>query len=492
MFEQLKRLGSDTAIYGVSTILGRFLNFLLVPLYTNILVPGEYGIVAYVYSLIAFLTIIYGYGMETAYFKYSSSLEIGTPAEIFSTPFLSLAASSIVFSAFLALASPWIAPAIGLPAGHHTIVLYTAMILALDAAAIVPFAALRHERKAVAFAAVKFTNIVVNVGMNILLLVGFRQGIEGIFLSGIAASGVTLLLLLPTLRRHCIPSWHRHLWHALVRYGLPTVPSGLAAMAIQVIDRPILRALTDDATVGIYQANYRLGIFMMLIVSMYEYAWRPFFFATAKEPNAREIFARVLTYLVLFMGLVFIVLTLFIGDIVRMTLFGRSIIHPDYWPGLGIVPVVLLGYVFLGISTNLAAGMYIEKRTDLLPVNTLVGAVVNIAANFLLIPLVGIMGAAMATLLAYFTMMVMMYRTSRKIYPVSYEHTRLATIACAAAGVLGLYGIFTWLVFPSLYSVLIGVIKVALVILFIAVIIVMKFFSPAERSLLRSFFTGGR
>ena len=292
MLNTIKRLGTETAIYGISTILGRFLNFLLVPFYTNILPPGDYGIVAYVYSIIAFVNVVYSYGMESAYFKYSSTLEIGSRRENFSTPFLSLLGTSAAFSAaIVVLASP-IAGALSLPVRFGPVVFYSAAILALDALAIIPFASLRMEHKAKTFATIKFLNIVINVGMNLVLLIVFRMGVIGVFISGLAASAVTVLMLLPVIFRHLTWSFHSSLWKALLRFGLPYIPSGLSAMAMQVIDRPILRALTDDATVGIYQANYRLGIFMMLVVSMYDYAWRPFFFATAKEPNAKQIFAR--------------------------------------------------------------------------------------------------------------------------------------------------------------------------------------------------------
>ena len=241
-------------------------------------------------------------------------------------------------------ASP-IAQTIHLPPHYDSIILYATGILAFDAIAIIPFAALRMERKAKLFATIKFLNIFTNVVMNIFLLVVLRTGVQGIFISGLMASMLTFVLLLPTILRHFRFGVNTELLRALLKFGLPFIPAGLATMAVQVIDRPILRALTDDATVGIYQANYRLGIFMMLVVSMYDYAWRPFYFSVVKEPNAKEIFARVLTYLLLLMAGIFLVLTFFIEDIVKMSFFGRHLIHPDYWSGLNIVPVVLLGYM---------------------------------------------------------------------------------------------------------------------------------------------------
>lgn len=481
MLDRIRQLGADAVIYGLSTILGRFLSFLLVPFYTNVLLPGEYGIIAYLYSLIAFANVLYSYGMESAFFKYSSTLEIGTSRQNFSTPFLSLIGTSVFFSFLLLI---WVGPAalmIGLPVQYERILLYSAGILACDAIAIVPFATLRLERKARRFATIKFLNIVINVLANIYLLLEMHLGVEGVFLGGFISSAMTLVLLGPTIKRHFSREFHPPLLAALLRFALPIIPSGLAAMAMQIIDRPILRALTDDATVGIYQANYRLGIFMMLVVSIYDYAWRPFYFSIAKEPNAKQIFARVLTYLVLIMAAIFLTLTLFIEPIVTMNIFGRHLIHPDYWSGLEIVPVVLLGYVFLGIATNLSAGLYIEKKTALVPIGTFVGAAVNILSNLLLIPYMGMLGAAWATLLAYLAMAIAVYVVVQRVYPVDYEVGRLVKIAIAVAVVLILF----WYV-PINGSPLTWLFKIGLLGLFGMLMYQMKFFDGAEHGLIKA------
>ncbi len=485
MFSQLKRLGTQTAIYGVSTILGRFLNFLLVPFYTNVLAPGEYGIVGYVYSIIAFVTVIYSYGMESAYFKYSSTLEIGTPKQNFSTPFLSLLGSSALISFILAAFSGPVASALALPPDGKIMILLSAGILAFDAIAIIPFAALRMEHKAAAFASIKFTNILINVAFNLILLLKFHMGVMGVFISGFIASAATVLILLPQILKHVVAEFNVPLWKTLLRFGLPYVPAGLSAMATQVIDRPILRALTNDAVVGIYQANYRLGIFMMLIVSMYDYAWRPFFFATAKEQNAKEIFSRVLTYLVLFMSVVGLALTFFIDNIAMMSIFGRHLIGPKYWSGLNIVPIVLFGYAFLGIATNLQAGIYIEKQTRFLPVVTFAGALTNIIVNFALIPTLGMTGAAWATFLAYLAQAIATYIVVQKIYPLRYELGRLMKIALAVIAVLLLYYLVPVQTLTS-STLLHGVWKIGLLLLFALAMYLMNFFEPREiRGLIR-------
>lgn len=472
MLDKIKALGTDTAIYGVSTILGRFLTFILTPIYANILTQSELGIVAIVFGYIAFLNVVYSYGMESAYFKYSATKEFGNERENFTIPFVSLFVTSMVFSGFLAALSPGIAVVINIPL--DSIVLYAAAILALDAWAVIPFASLRMARKSKQFAGIKLAGIVVTVGLNILLLVHFRMGLEGIFLSNLIGSAFTLALLLPLILRNLSPGWNRALYRALLRFGIPYVPAGLAAMMIQVIDRPILEALTDQATVGIYQANYRLGIFMMLIVATFDFAWKPFALSQSDDTESGRLFGRVLTYYLLLMAGVFLVLSFFIGDVVKIPAFwGRSILPPPYWIGLPIVPVVLLAYVILGISNYVSTGMYIQKKTHLLPVVTFAGAGVNVVANLVLIPVFNIMGGAVATLLSYATMATLSYVLVQRFHPVPYEFPRLIKVIIAAGLVYGVY-----VILPADASS--WIVKLLLIGLFVALVYIMKFFNPSE------------
>ncbi len=431
MIDKLKSLGADTAVYGVSTIVGRFLNFLLVPFYTNVLATSQYGVVATVYSYIAFMNIIYMYGMESAFFKYASTKEIGNDREIFSTPFMSVVTTSILFSALIFFNSVRLAGPLEVPVAYADTIRYSALMLLLDSLAVIPFAALRLERKVKTFATIKVTNIIVNVTANVILLLKYHMGVEGIFISGVIASSVTLLLLLPTILRKLGFSFRKDLYKALLRFGLPYIPAGLGAMMVQVIDRPILLALTNESTVGIYQANYRLGIFMMLIVSMYDYAWRPFFLTHASEPNAKQMYSRILTYFVLFSSVVVLLVSLYIDDIVRIHVFHRFVINPAYWSGLGIVPIILLGYLFNGMYVNFMAGIYIEKKTSHLPYITGIGAFINVAINLLLIPRFGMFGAAWATFFAYAGMATAIYFVSQRFYPVRYELGRLTKLGIA-------------------------------------------------------------
>ena len=482
MIDKILRLGKDAAIYGLSSIVGRFLNFLLVPFYTNYLLPSEYGVIANLYAYIAFVLIVYGYGMEQAYMRFVSSLETGDRNEHFSTPFLSLAVTSLFFSGLIHLFSASVAGWVGIDPAQEHLIAYAAWILFFDTLMVVPYASLRMEQKAKTFAALRVLHILLSVALNIVLIVVVGMKVEGVLLANLIASSATFLILLKMTGRQLLPRFSAKLYRELLRFGLPYIPSGLAAIAMQVIDRPILKALTDDATVGIYQANYRLGVLMMLVVSMFDYAWRPFFLTHARDEGAKELFARVFTYFSVLMLFVFLVVSFFIEDLVRVQIGGGYFFSPAYWEGVAIVPWILLAYVFTGAYTNFVVGVNIEKKTQYLPLVTGAGALVNIGVNILLIPQYGIMGAAYATLAAYMVMAAGMYVVSQRFYRVNYEWGKIVRLAIAAGAVYGASTI--WSVEPlSMEGILL---KTALCVSFIILVVVLKVVIPGELSSTKS------
>jgi O-antigen/teichoic acid export membrane protein len=431
MISDIKQLGKETAIYGISTIIGRFLNFLLVPFYTNVFSQKEYGIVTNIYAYMALLNIIYLYGMDSAYLKFASSEELGDEKESFSTAFNAVAISSLLFSFLFFLLRTGLSRQFVLEEGYTRIIFFTMGILFFDAISLVPFARLRFHNRALKFATIKSINIMINLGLNIILILKFKLGIEGVFLAGLGASFLTWLILLPDILKDLEVRVHKKLLLALLRFGIPFVPAGLASMITQVIDRPILLSLTNAATVGIYQANYKLGIFMMLFVSMFQYAWQPFFLKNAKRQEARVLFGKVLTAFLLIASAIFIILSLFIENAVKLSLFGKHLIGPDFWGGLFIVPIILLAYLFNGMYINFMAGIQIEKKTHFLPLVTGAGAAANVAANFLLIPRYGMLGAAYATLISYLIMAVSIYFISQRHYRIQYEYVKMTLIGTA-------------------------------------------------------------
>lgn len=482
MFAKLLRLGKETAIYGLSSILGRLMNFLLAPFYTNVLLTSENGIVAYVYAYIAFAYVVYCYGFEIAYMRFVSTLEIGDEKQNFSTPFVSLFLSSVTISSLIHLSSSSIVAWIGMPAHNSVLVQYAAWILCFDTLSVVPFASLRMDQKPKTFAALKLFNIGTNVVLNVVLILGFHMRAEGVLLANLIASISTFAITFIVVRKKFGLTFSTTLYGELLRFGLPLIPSGLAGMALQIVDRPIVKALTNDATLGIYQLNYRLGIAMMLIVGMFDYAWRPFFLTNARDPDAKVLFSKVFTYFVLAMILVFLGVSFFVDDLVRIEFFGKHFFHPDYWVGVAIVPWVLLAYVFNGAYVVFLAGAYLEKKTKLLPFITGLGAVVNIGANYLLIPILGIMGAALATLASYAIMAVIMYFASQRFYPVEYEWRKVFGVVFAAAVVFIAFTVLR----PAPLELHGAVIKAGLLVAFVALLPAFRVFDSRDLRLVRS------
>ena len=467
MFDKLKQLSKDTAVYGISTMVGRFLNFVLVPLYTNIFLPSDYGIVQIIFAYLGILNIVYIYGMDSAYLKFASFLDIGDEKDNFSTPYISVVVVSVIFSSLIILFKNSILSPLSIPAKFNYLIYIGAIILMLDALAVIPFLKLRLERKAKKFALFKIINIVVNISFNIILIFIFHWGIEAVFVSNLIASLVALLLLLPTIISSFKFKFHFELFKRLIKFGLPYLPAGFAVMLVQVVDVPIMEKLTNLKTVGIYKANYKLGIFMMLFVNMFQYAWQPFFLQNAREENAKEMFSKVLTYFTIIGSFILVVLSLFISDLAKINIFGFSLIGLKYWSGLSIVPVVLLAYLFNGMYVIFSAGIYIEEKSLYVPIISGLGAFVNIVTNFLLIPVMGIMGAAIATLAAYLVMALGYYFVTQKFYKINYEVGKVLKIFSfiIIIGVL-YYSVFNAGQMPLIYKLILLIVFTLLIYLF--------------------------
>lgn len=500
MREQLKALSKETLIYGTSTIVGRFLNFILVPFYVNVLSStAEYGISTSLYVYLGFLNMIYPLGLEAAYFRYASKGEQETRSEaeerrLFSSPFLLILAIGAVLSTIFILLAPTLASLIfsdgktdltRLMPSLERMVVYAALILLLDALAVLPFAALRLEHQAKRFAFIRLFNIVLTLVLNFLLIVGWGWGVEGIFAANLIASASVLLLLLPTILKRLEFRVHRDVLRTFVPFGLTNVPAYLGSMVVQVIGRPFVQAFLGLSILGVFQANYRMGFAMMILVGLFEYAWRPFFLRQAKtdDERARKIFAKVFTYFMLFALVAFLMFSFFMPYIVSTPIFGRTLLTPEYRVGLYIIPIVLAAYIFQGMYTNFLAGIYIKERNKVLPLITGAGAIVSVITNATLIPLLGISGAALASLFAYLTMAVYIYRESQKVYPIAYEWGKVALLAVIVLTAFGIdlaVSLSGWLSYWQQFAFRSG-----MVVLVAVVILLSGFFSSAEKRVLR-------
>ena len=483
---KLRALASDTVIYGLSTFLGRFLTFLLTPIYTNFISQTALGDIAGLYAYIAFFNIIYSFGFETSFLRFFKKDDKEVSQRAFSNSFLTILSISGAFTLFFMLfANPMSdSRAIVELSNGAFLIRMAALIAFADAIMLVPFALLRMLGKAKKFALLKFLIIVVNVALNFLLVFHLKWGADGIVIAGLASSTFGVLILLPEIFEYLRPKIDMSLLKEMARFGLPTVPASFSMIVLTVIDRPILKALTDSATLGIYQANYRLALPMMMTITMFEAAYKPFYLSHAKDADAKPLFARVLKYFTLIAAIVFLVTSLFMEFVVRMDFIGGKFINPSYWVGLSIIPIVMAGYYFNGVFTNLAAGFHITKETKYLPIATGIAAVSNVALNFLLIPYFGFWGSAWATLGAYFIGAVALYYFARKVYPLDYDFKRIGLILALTAIVYFVTKEFTdgmslWVSFG---------IRAAAFFTFFALLGITRFFTKSELDFLKGLF----
>jgi len=245
----------------------------------------------------------------------------------------------------------------------------------------------------------------------------------------------------------------------MMSFGLPTMPSAFSGMMLQVADRPIMSSLAGSDITGLYQANYRLGIPMMMLVAVFEFAYKPFYLSHHEDEDAPRLFARIFTYFVIIACFLFLLIALFIKDIVSLSIGGVSLIHPSYWEGLGIIPIILAGYILNGVAINMALGLHITKKTVWLPIATGLAAITNIILLFLLVPQFGIYGGAWATFFAYAVSAGILWRISMNAFPIPFEWSRclgtvIVTCMLYAASVLIQFNAFINIILPIAFPII--------------------------------------
>lgn len=432
MFQSLKRLSSHSAIYGLSDVLGRSMAYLLVPVYTHVMSVEEFGYYGLVYTFIALTNVIFLYGMDSAFLRFYI-LDEGRKRETLSTGYLTMFFSSTGFAIVIILFAAKIAPFISVSTSLTSYIQLASAILALDALNAIPFARLRGEGKATLFATLKLMKVLIELCGNFYLVVVLDIGLQGILISNIAGSGIVFLILVGITLKHTAFSWSPTIMGRLLKFGLPYLPAGACMILIETIDRLMLERMVGTEVLGIYHAARKLGVGMLIFVTMFRQAWQPFFLEASKEENPKPLFARVMTYFLVMAGGVFLLVSFLIDELIRLSFWGYTLIEASYWEGIGVVPILLVAYVLYGIYVNLTVGIYLEKRTILLPFVTGASALVCVVVNLWLIPRFGIYGAATASVSAYAVMVIGLYWVGRKYYPIPYEYIRLLKVILGCA-----------------------------------------------------------
>lgn len=432
-----KKLAGQTAIYGLPTIVGRLLNYLLVPLYTRTFITSEYGVVTEMYAYVAFIFVILTYGMETAFFRFSA--KENDDGKVYGTSVLSLLVTSSLFALAGFVFSGNISQFMGY-SGHPEYIRWFVLILATDAITSVPYANLRFRNKPFRFAFIKIMNIAANIGFNLFFIVlcpyitanyhdGFAAtliqkiydpniGIGYIFISNLIASALTFVMLLPDIFRIKL-KFEFALLRNMLSYAWPLLIFGLAGIVNETFDRVILKHLLPEssnpmAQLGIYGACYKVSILMTLFIQTYRYAVEPFFFDHASQANAKQTYASLMHFFIIICLFIFLSIMLF-EDVVIL------FIGPEFREGRAVIPILLLANLFLGVFYNLSVWFKLTDNTRKGAAISIAGAVITLALNFLLIPSMGYMGAAWATLICYLSMMAISYGVGQKYYRIQYN-----------------------------------------------------------------------
>lgn len=436
----IKKLAGQTFWYGTSSIFGRFLNYLLTPLLATIFAAADYGKISTLFAIAAFLNIIYTYGLETSYFRFTSQHE---EKKVYDT----CSSSIIVTTTILTLVLYWSAPAIAvfleIP-NHPEWITWVVAIVAIDTLCVMPFAKLRYQGRPIKFAAIKIANILLNVGLVVFFLVVCKNasvknpdsffaflynpsiGLGYVILANLIASAATLLFLSGELLQFRFRP-DKKFWIEMLHYSWPLIIVGFGGMINELIDRFMILKLypgtTEEAYFqsGIYSANYKLAALIILFIQAFRLGAEPFFFRQSTEDNARKTYARVLKFFVITCCFCFLGVVLFLD----LWKYFMGTANKEYYTGLRIVPLLMLSKIFLGIYYNLSIWYKLTNKNLTGAWITLVGAVITIIFNWVFIPVWGYVACAIATVLCYGFMMVTSYMLGQKYYPVPYAWKKL-------------------------------------------------------------------
>lgn len=451
----MKSLAKDTAIYGLSSIVGRFLNWCLVPLYTIKFPAEEYGIVTYIYAVVALALIILTYGMETGFFRFANHERWKNPMQVYSTVLISLAVSSTVFMAAASALSVPLAD--WLQCGDHpSYVWLMAVCVGVDAFTSIPFCYLRYKKRPIKFALLKFLNIGLNIGLNLFFILlcpwlmdaapatvdwFYRPdySVGYVFLANFISSIAMLALLVPELTGF---RWTfcGKLWQEMLRYSAPLLVLGVAGIMNQTLDKiifPLLYTGPDSmAELGIYGANYKIAIVMVMFIQAFRFAYEPFIFAQNKKEglSANKSYADAMKYFIIAAIAIFMIVMFYL-DILRY------FISPKYFSGLKVVPIVMIAELFFGIFFNLSVWYKLSDKTMWGVWFSLFGLAVTIAMNVILVPRYSYMGCAWGAFICYGSMMIASYFVGQAKRPIDYHLKRIGTyvIMGAALYAAGMY-----------------------------------------------------
>ena len=446
----IKKLAGQTLWYGLSNVAARFLNYLLTFLHVYLFDTSEFGDVSLFYANAALLSIIFTYGMETAYFRFvQNEKESGS---VYSTGFISLLGTTLILSGLLIFYRQPLADFMKI-GKHPEWITWLSLILAADTLTALPFAVLRQQNRPRKYALVKIANIFLTIGLQVFFFwlypkwSGKTVDIGYVFLANLIASLLTMVFLAKEIMQ-IKWTFHKKLWKEMMIYALPLIVVGFGGMINETIDRQLILRFYEGTVEeaksanGIYSANYKLAILIVLFIQAFRMGAEPFFFQQAKETNAQKTYARVMKFFVIACCLCFLFIVLFL-DLWKSFITTK---HPEYGFGIMVVPVLALSKVFLGVYYNLSIWYKLTDKNMYGALITIIGAAITIVVNILLIPRIGYFGSAIATFLCYGFMMTASYFMGQKFYPIPYAWRKLVAYITISVLLFGIHqGIRTYI-----------------------------------------------
>ena len=422
----LKLLGKQSLIYGAGHVAARGVTFLLLPLYTNVFSLEDYGIISLIYTFLGFMSVILHYGLDASLLKHYVPAGREDRKTILSNAYFSFILTTTLFFIILVVFRNGISEIL-FGSSLSNITTMVAGILFFDVLWSIHVLLLRAEGRPIYFNIISILNVLLTLILNILFVVQLKLGIYGVLLGNLIASGCIFFITLPIiLKRSSIKSLSPKYWKKMMKFGVPFLPAGIFSMILELSDRYILRYLTDIETVGLYNAGYKLGLLILLIVMGFNMAWQPYFLK--KKMEERKYIADVTTLFLAVLGFLWILLLLWSETMVKMKFGDFSFFGEQYWEAASIVPIIGLAYVFHAGYLIQLPGVYLLEKTGWIPWVRGLGALSNIILNFLFIPEYGITGAASATCLSFMLMAVIFYFINRSIFPILYQWRKLGII----------------------------------------------------------------
>ena len=432
----MKSLAKDTAIYGFSSIFGRFLNWLLVPFYTRTLSStGEYGVVTNIYAWTALLLIILTYGRETGFFRFINKKEEQEPMRVYTSILYSIAFTSVLF---IAAALLFLKPVSGLLGygDHPEYIGMMSCIVSVDAVCCIPFAYLRYQGRPVRFATLKLVNILLNIILNIFFLVlcpklnnyhseliqWFYQpnyGAGYIFIANTFTTAITFFLLIPDMLPAIRTKFDFGRLKNIIRYSMPILILGVVGIFNQTADKILFLFLIEDkkyaeSQLGIYGACFKIAVVMVMFIQAFRYAYEPFIFAKNRESDNKKSYIDAMKYFIIFSLLIFTGVMFYI-DIIKY------FVSPEYYLGLSVVPIVMLGELFYGVYYNLSVWYKLTDKTRWGAYFSIIGCMLTVAIIISFVPHYGFIACAWASFASNLVMMLLSYFTGQRQFPIAYN-----------------------------------------------------------------------